>query len=182
MENALETGTAAVGGGPLVGAGGVALDPAARAELARRYDAARDAAARTCYQIVLLAGEGRHAEEIAAVVRRSTSTVWRVLQRYRAGGPDAVAPRPRPGYRDRMPAAWEAELRRVVALSPRDVGVDSANWTTGRLAACLAGATGHPFHMETVRLHLHAAGYVCKRPTWTLKRKAEEQPGWEGNG
>jgi len=180
MDNAQEP--QAAGGGQQTGAGGVGLDAAAREDLARRYDAARDAAARTGYQIVLLAGEGRDAQEIAAVVRRSASTVWRALQRYRAGGPGAVPPRPRPGYRDRIPAPWEAERRRVIALDPRAVGVDSATWTTGLLADYLAGATGHRFHMETVRLHLHAAGYVCKRPTWTLKRKAEEQPGWEGNG
>ena len=28
---------------------------------------------------------------------------------------------------------------------------------------------------ETVRVYLHAHGYVCKRPTWTLRRKAETQ-------
>jgi transposase len=163
-------------GGQVAG-GGVVLE-----EVARRYDTTRDAAARTRYQIVLLADAGRDAKEIAAVVRRSRSTVWRVLQRYRAGGPDAVPHRPRPGYRGRIPATWEAELRRVIELPPRDVGVDSATWTTGLLAAYLARVTGHRFHLDTVRTHLHAAGYVCKRPTWTLKRKAEEQPGWEGNG
>ena len=162
-------------------ASGLVLDAAARRDVEQRYAAALGAATRTRYQIVLLADEGRGAGEIAAVVRQSTSTVWRVLQRYRAGGPDAVPHRPRPGYRGRIPGAWEAELRRVVALDPRDVGVDSATWTTGLLATHLAQATGHRFHLETVRAHLHAAGYVCKRPTWTLKRKAEEQPGWEGN-
>jgi hypothetical protein len=30
-------------------------------------------------------------------------------------------------------------------------------------------------------LYLRAAGYVCKRPTWTLKCKAEAQPGYVGN-
>lgn len=168
--------------GRQVAGGGVVLDGAARAAVAQRYDTARDAATRTRYQIVLLADDGRDAEEIAAVVRRSRSTVWRVLQRYRAGGPDAVPHRPRPGYRGRIPGTWEAELRRVIELPPRDVGVDSATWTTGLLAEYLAGATGHRFHLDTVRTHLHAAGYVCKRPTWTLKRKAEEQPRWEGNG
>jgi len=49
------------------------------------------------------------------------------------------------------------------------------------LAVYLAERTGHRFHLETVRRHLHAAGYVCKRPTWTLKRKAEEQPEWAKN-
>jgi transposase len=162
--------------------GVVVLDAAVRKDLERRYAAARTAATRTRYQIVLLADDGRDAAEIAAVVRQSTSTVWRVLQRYRAGGPDAVPHRPRPGYRGRIPAAWETELRRVIELPPRDVGVDSATWTTRLLADYLAAATGHRFHLETVRAHLHVAGYVCKRPTWTLKRKAEEQPGWEGNG
>lgn len=168
--------------GGRVGRGGVVLEGVTRVEVARRYDAARGAATRTRYQIVLLAADGRDAAEIAAVVRQSRSTVWRVLQRYRAGGLDAVPHRPRPGYRGRIPVVWEAELRRVVELPPREVGVDSATWTTGLLADYLAHVTGHRFHLDTVRTHLHAAGYVCKRPTWTLKRKAEEQPGWEGNG
>ena len=33
---------------------------------------------------------------------------------------------------------------------------------------------------ETVRVYLHAHGYVCKRPTWTLRRKAEEQTDYVG--
>ncbi len=41
----------------------------------------------------------------------------------------------------------------------------------------MADKTQIPATAETVRLYLHAAGYVCKRPTWTLKRQAEEQPG-----
>lgn len=162
--------------------GGLVVETAAREEVARRYDAAQDADTRLRYQIVLLAGEGRDVAEIAAVVRRSTSTVWRVLDRSRAGGPDAVPHRRRPGYPNRIPVAWETELRRVIELPPREVEVDSATWTTKLLADYLAQATGYRFHLETVRLHLHAADYVCKRPTWTLKRKAEEQPGWEGNG
>jgi hypothetical protein len=34
---------------------------------------------------------------------------------------------------------------------------------------------------ETVRLYLHAHDYVCKRPTWTLKRKPAEQEGCVAN-
>jgi hypothetical protein len=61
------------------------------------------------------------------------------------------------------------------------VGVSSANWTTGLLATYLATTTRITVTAETVRLYLRAAGYVCKRPTWTLKRKAAEQPGYVGN-
>ena len=31
-----------------------------------------------------------------------------------------------------------------------------------------------------MRVYLHAHGYVCKRPTWTLRRKAEEQTDYVG--
>jgi transposase len=72
-------------------------------------------------------------------------------------------------------------LARVIEEDPQTVGVDSANWTTRLLADYLAPATGHRTGIETVRLHLHRLGYVCKRPTWTLARKAEEQPEWAKN-
>ena len=70
----------------------------------------------------------------------------------------------------------------MIELDPHAVGVDRANWTTGLLAAYLAARTGHRTSDETVRLALHRADYVCKRPTWSLKRKAQEQPAWAGNG
>ena len=34
---------------------------------------------------------------------------------------------------------------------------------------------------ETVRIYLHAHDYVCKRPTWTLRRQAEEKADYVGN-
>jgi transposase len=160
---------------------GLALDAAARDDLRRRYDAARDAETRTRFQMVLLAGAGWPAVAVAALVRRSPDTVWRVVRRYQQVGPDGVPHRPRPGHRGRIPGAWAQELRRVIELDPHDVGVERAVWTTRLLAAYLAGATGHRVHLETVRRHLHRAGYVCKRPGWTLKRKAEEAPEWAGN-
>ena len=76
---------------------------------------------------------------------------------------------------------WEAEVRRVIELDPHTVGVDSANGTTPLLAAYLARVTGQRTGIETVRVHLHKAGYVCKRPTWTLQCKAAEQPEWAKN-
>jgi transposase len=146
------------------------------AELERRYETAGDAETRTRYQIVLLAAAGQTAPQIAPVVRRSVDTVRRVVQRYQNGDVGDVPHRPRPGRPPEVPAAWESELCRVIELDPHTVGVDSANWTTRLLAAYLAQVTGHRTGIETVRMHLHKAGYVCKRPTWTLQRKADEQP------
>ena len=61
-------------------------------------------------------------------------------------------------------------------------GRSSAIWTTRLLADYLDGATGHRAGIEAARLALHRLGFVCKRPGWSLKRKATEQPGWAKNG
>jgi transposase len=131
--------------------------------------------------MVLLAHQGKTAPEIARVTFRRPRTVVRALQRFAAAGAAAVPYRIAPGGPPTVTEAWRAELVRVVELDPRAVGVESAVWTTRLLAAYLAGATGVAVSLETVRRRLHGAGYVCKRPTWTLKRKAEEQAQYPGN-
>ena len=74
-----------------------------------------------------------------------------------------------------------AELLCVIELDPHEVGQDTANWTTERLAEYLGQHTGIQVTEETVRVYLHAHDYVCKRPTWTLRRKAEAQAHYVGN-
>jgi transposase len=160
----------------------IALSPAARAQVRAAFDATRGAETRLRYQMVLLAADGRTAPQIAPLDQRSEATVQRVLGRYPAGGLAAVPYRPIPGAAPAVTPAWAAELRRVIELAPHAVGVPSPLWTTGLLAGYLARATGHAASDETVRRYLHQAGYVCKRPKGTLKRKAEEQPDWAGNG
>ena len=157
------------------------LDEATGAELRRRYDTTDDPEDRSRYQMVWLAHAGKHAPEIAQLVLRSPGTVRRVLHRFRDGGLDAVPRRTAPGPERTVTPAWEAELLRVIELDPHDVGVASANWTTGLLAANLAQQTGIAVSDETVREYLHAHDYVCKRPTWTLQRRAGEQAGYLGN-
>jgi transposase len=159
----------------------VTLDPNAQAELARRYHTTRDATTRTRYQMVLLDAQGHTPPQIARLVRCSADTVRRVLKRYLAQGPDAVPHRPHPGQPPHYPTSWEAELHRVADLDPRSVGVDSALWTCRLLSDYLTEVTGHRAGIETVRIALHRAGFVCKRPRWVLSRKAQAQPGWAKN-
>lgn len=149
--------------------------------LRQRYDTTTNANLRLRYQMVLLAHQGRSVAEIAAIVFRSRDTVERVLKRFLQGGIAAIPRRNAPGMAPTVTPEWKVELLRVIDLDPHTVGIRSANWTTGLLATYLAATTGITVTAETVRLYLHAADYVCKRPTWTLKRKAEEQPGYVGN-
>ncbi len=130
--------------------------------------------------MILLAQQEYKVPQIAGIVLRSEDTVARVLNRFLAGGLDAVPRRTPPGRARRVTAAWEAELLRVIALDPHEVGQETANGTTELLAEYLGAHTGIQVTEETVRVYLHAHGYVCKRPPWTLRRKAGEQADFVG--
>ena len=157
------------------------LDAATLAELRQRYEETSNAESRTRYQMALLAQQEYKVPQIARMVLRSEDTVARVLKRFVAGGLDAVPRRSPPGRERRVTAAWEAELLRVIELDPHEVGQDTANWTTELLAEYLGQHTGIQVTEETVRVYLHVHGYVCKRPIWTLRRKAEAQANYVGN-
>lgn len=157
------------------------MDEPTLTELRHRYEETTDAETRTRYQMLLLSLRGQTSSQIAQMVLRSQDTVVRVLKRFFTGGLDAVPRRTAPGRARTVTAAWEAELLRVIELDPHEVGQDTANWTTERLADYLGQHTGIQVSEETVRMYLHAHDYVCKRPTWTLRRKAEEKKDYVGN-
>ena len=158
------------------------LDEEALTELRRRYEQSPDAETRTRYQMLLLSLHGQKSSQIAHTVLRSQDTVERVLKRFLAGGLDAVPRRTAPG---RARTITSARARRTAARdrtgSRTPVGQDTANWTTERLAEYLGTQTGIRVTEETVRVYLHAHDYVCKRSTWTLRRKAEEKADYVGN-
>ena len=157
------------------------LDTATLTAVRECYDATDDPRLRLRSQIVLLAHQGRSVAQIAEIVFRSRDTVERTLHAWLAGGLAALPRHIAPGPTPSVTAAWTDELLRVIDLDPHDLSVPSANWTCELLADYLAEQTQLRLSAETVRLTLHAHDYVCKRPTWTLKRKAEEQPDYVGN-
>ena len=61
--------------------------------------------------------------------------------------------------RDESRSRGRAELLRVIELDPHEVGQDTANWTTERLAAYLGQHTGVQVSEETVRVYFHAHDY-----------------------
>src|SRR6266571_5540101 len=143
------------------------LDTATLAELRQRYEETPNVESRTRYQMILLAQQDYKVPQIARVVLRSEDTVARVLNRFLAGGLDAVPRRSPPGRERRVTAAWEVELLRIIELDPHEVGQETAKWTTELLAKYLGQQTGIQVSEETVRVYLHAHGYGGLRPTWT---------------
>jgi transposase len=127
--------------------------------------------------IVLLAYDLDSQSAIARAVRCSRATVNRTLQRYRHGGSAAL---PRPGsatsralWKDPV---WRRSLTQAMEQGPRACGVPRPTWSAPLLALHLTQQTGHPTGERTVRRGLADLGYVCRRGTWTVRHKAEEQP------
>ena len=157
------------------------MDELTLTELRRRYEETTDAERRTRYQMLLLSLRGQVSSQIAQIVLRSQDSVVRVLKRFFTGELDAVPRRTAPGRERRVTVVWEAELLQMIELDSHEVGQNTANWTTQGLAEYLGQHTGIQVTEETVRVYLHAHGYVCKRPTWTLRRKAKAQAQYVGN-
>ncbi len=127
--------------------------------------------------IVLLGYQLESQEQIAKVVRCSRLSVWRTLELYRKGGRAAL---PRPlvlkAPRAKVNLAWQKELAEAMKLGPQACGVPRPTWTAQLLANYLEEKTGIAVGEYTVRRGLDLLGYVCRRPTWTVRHKAEEAP------
>jgi transposase len=127
--------------------------------------------------IVLLAYDLDSQDAIARAVRCSRATVNRTLQRFRASGraglrrPARAAPRAL--WKN---PAWRQALAQAMEQGPEACGVSRPTWTAPLLATYLGRITGLPVGERTVRRGLDALDYVCRRPTWTVRHKAEEQP------
>lgn len=140
-----------------------------------RYGSSRQL--RQSSHVVLLAYDLDNQAEVARVVRCSRATVHRALQRYRTGGRSALSRRPPSRHRPaRVTSAWRQALAQAMEQGPRAFCVPRPTWTAPLLATSLTEQTGVAVSERTVRRGLAALDYVCRRGTWTVRHRAEEQP------
>lgn len=156
------------------------MPPLAAAEMAaleHDYRYASKPIVRQRSQIVLLAYELDTQKQIAKLLHCSVDTIRRSLNLYRQGGRSALSTPPKRA-RGVVSLAWEKTLAEAMALGPQACGVARPTWTAQLLADYLAKVTGIAVGECTVRRGLALLGYVCRRPTWTVRHKAEAQPGY----
>jgi transposase len=143
-------------------------------ELDYRYGASRLLRQRSL--IVLLAYDLDTQAAIARTVRCSLDTIQRTLARYRQGGRAALRPHAHPSPPNRkLDPTFQQALARAMEQGPAACGVPRPTWTAPLLAAYLQEAAGVAVSERTVRRGLAALGYVCRRPVWTVRHRAEEQ-------
>jgi transposase len=154
---------------------GLVAEVAARAEreraeweaLLRRTDLAPRVRERL--EMVKAATLGHGLPTIARWVGRSRPTVRLWLRRYRDGGAAALADAPRPGRPVRAGPAYLRALGATVETAPPALGLPFDVWTSDRLSAYLAEATGVRIAPGWLRALLARRDFACGRPKHTLK-------------
>lgn len=134
-------------------------------ELMRRYRGGGDAAEAHRCHAVLLSGAGRAVPAIAEVLRTHPATVHRWLDRFEAGGVEALATVPSPGRPPCWDETYEVALVETVRHDPRWYGLEHSVWTCRLLAGYLTEHLGVALSAERVRVLLHRHGIRLKQPT-----------------
>ena len=142
------------------------------------YDQADCPRLRRRAQTILLAQQGYRTAETAKITRQSPMNVRRWLHRFSEQGCDGLREAPRSGRPADITPAIECFLRTVVVQSPRVFGFARPGWTTQLLAKLVRRRFKHLVTDECIRQHLNRVDAVCRRPTWTVKHKAQAQPGY----
>ena len=129
-------------------------------------------------QMVLLSLEGCSVADIARITRESDDTVRRWLQRFVKQGWRGLREGNHPGRPAEITPAIENFLLSCMKQSPRKFDVPRPTWSTATLAEVVKKRFGVQVSDECVRQHLQRLAIVCRRPTWTVKHLAEQQPGY----
>ncbi len=129
-------------------------------------------------QMVLLSVEEYSVSKIAGITRQSDDTVRRWLHRFREQGSRGLLEEIRSGRPANITPAIENYLLTCLKQSPRKFGISRPTWTTATLAEAVEKKFKIEVSDECVRQHLQRLEIVCRRPTWTVKYLAEQQPGY----
>jgi transposase len=136
-----------------------------RTALTETYRSSTDAdLVRRCHAVLLFA-DGMPVPKVADLLRVDQSTVHRWLDRFEAGGVDALATEQRDGRPPRWDEEYEHLLVESVRHDPRWYGLEQSVWTCPLLAGYLAEQTGIEMSAERVRVLLHQHGIRLKLPT-----------------
>lgn len=146
--------------------------------LCAMYDQAECPRLRRRAQTVLLAQAGYETSEITQITRQSCWMVRRWLHRFLVDGCEGLWEGLRSGRPPEITPVIELFLREAIVKSPREYGQAQPNWTTALLGKVIKRRFKCEVSEECVRQHLHDVDGVCRRPTWTVRHRAETQPGY----
>lgn len=162
-------------------AGAPVLSAAERAALEQDFRRPPDPLVRQRSPIVLLSTEAATQAEVGRLARCSTDTVRRALALFRAGGRSALGRAPAAPWPARQRhLAWQKALAEALERGPEGCGVARPSGTAPLRVAHRRATPGIQTRERTVRRGLASREFVGRRPTGTVRHKAEEQAGYAG--
>jgi transposase len=151
-------------------------------ELKLRYRSCRSAKEARRWQALWQLSLGHSITETAALTGFHRNWVRTLLQRYNAGGPDAVHDQHarNPGGR---PAALAPALQQELDAALDQPAPDGGLWTGPKVATWIAAKTGRTVPPQLGWVYLRKLGFTLRRPRPKHEQAASEaaQTAWKKN-
>jgi transposase len=110
----------------------------------------RDAKVRLRYLVLVNVLNGRSVAETEAVLKIHNTTVYRIIQRFRASGEVGLWDGRVDNGSEKLDDNYLNKLHRVVRATPQDYGWRRPTWTRELLVATMARLTGVRIHVATM--------------------------------
>ena len=149
-----------------------------RRKLEKMYKTHENKRVRERAHMILMSYGGQTPQQIAKMLLASDDRVRDAIHRFIEGGCDGLEEGQRSGRPATVTDEMEEDLKDWVLAKPEEQKVQRSYWTTGSLAKALNRKYRIKVTDECVRNHLLGMNLVCRRPTWTVKPLAQQQPGY----
>ena len=124
-------------------------------------------------QAVHFSSQRLTAEQIAPIVERNRSTVYRWLKEFHAHGLPALWPGKSTGRPPKADADFQAALAQAVEQNPRNLGYPFTRWSVDLLTEHMRRTTHVVVSCSTVYHTLKRLGYRYGRPKLDLKHRQD---------
>ena len=124
-------------------------------------------------QAVHFSSQRLTATQIATIVARDRSTVFRWLKEFQAHGPPALWPGKSTGRPPKADADFQVALSQAVEQNPRDLGYPFTRWSVDLLTEHMRRSTHIDVSYSTVYHTLKRLGYRYGRPKLDLKHRQD---------
>jgi transposase len=142
-------------------------------EMAIRHDKRPEVRQRST--AIRLLHMGYKPEQIAEMQAVSKPTIYGWIDRWRNGGVEGLANRPKSGRPLKADDEYSLALMEAIEKEPSDFGYDFSIWTIDRLRAHLEKQTGISLSESRFRVLLKRKGYRYRRPKHDLGHLQDKQ-------
>jgi transposase len=118
--------------------------------------------------VIRLLHLGHKADEVAEMYAVSKPTIYGWFARWKAGGIEGLAIKPRSGRPSKTDDTYRQKLEEVIDKEPKELGYDFAVWTIDRLRLHMEKETGIRLSESRLRALIKRQGYRYRRPKYDL--------------